>query len=107
MAETDNHAISHKVETGYAAGFVKPDRELDLAYYDVMPPTVRQALDDAPWGISAEAAFHHLRVHGVAAVLREIKESADAFYAAFERETGVPRPTKPLGRGAGVKQWRR
>jgi len=107
MQPPDNHAISRKVEAAYDGGFIKPDPQSDLAWYDALPKVVRQALDDAPWGISSVAAAHHLRAHGVASTLREIKESADAFYATFEAETGVPRPTKPLGKGMGVKTWRR
>ena len=102
-----NHPLSRKVEASYGAGFVAPDPESDLACYDAMPRAVRQALDEAPWDISAVAAYHHLRTHGLASVLREIHESATAFYAAFERETGVPRPMKPIGRGMGKKSFRR
>lgn len=107
MRIPDNHAISYKVQRSYGAGFIKPDPNKDLAYYDSLPRAVREALDDAPWGISAVATATHLRVHGVASTLKEIKESADAFYATFEAETGVPRPTKPIGKGMGVKTWRR
>jgi hypothetical protein len=102
-----NHAVSEKVKAGYGAGFIAPDPSKDLSYYDALPRPVREALDEAPWGISSAAAYHHLRAHGVVSVLREIKESADAFYATFEAETGVARPTKPLGRGMGVKLWKR
>jgi hypothetical protein len=103
--QPDNHAISHRVQTSYKAGFIKPNPDRDLAHYDMLPREVREALDEAPWGIDSVAAFHHLRIHGIASVLREIRESCDGFYAAFERETGIPRPVKPLGRGAGRKQW--
>lgn len=102
--QPDNHPLSSRVQSGYAAGFEKPNPDRDLAHYDTLPRPVREALDDAPWGISAAATSHHLRLHGVASVLREIRESCDAFYAAFERETGIPRPTKPIGRGMGKKQ---
>lgn len=107
MATPDNHAISRKIESSYGAAFIKPDPSKDLAWYDALPRVVRQALDDAPWGISAVATAHFLRTHGLAAVLKEIKASADAFYAAFEAETGVPRPTKPIGKGMGKKSCRR
>jgi hypothetical protein len=102
-----NHAVSQRVISGYPEKFVAPNTERDMAYYDALPFKVREALDDAPWAISTEAAFHHFRLHGLVSVLREIKESNDAFYTAFEQETGVPRPVKPLGKGAGVKLWRR
>jgi hypothetical protein len=102
-----NHGVSRRVETGYAAGFIAPNPDRDMAYYDALPREVRQALDDAPWGISAEAAYHCVRTQGVVHALREVRESVDAFFAAFEAETGVPRPVKPLGRGVGVKSWRR
>lgn len=104
--QSSNHFISNRIEAGYSAGFIKPDPEKDLAYYDMLPRPVREALDDAPWGINAVEAFHHLRLHGVTSVLREIKESCDLFYAAFERETGVPRPLKPIGAGMGKKRIR-
>lgn len=103
-----NHAISERIQEGYdKAGFVPPNPDRDLAFYDTLPRAVRQALDDAPWGISSEAAYHHLRTHSVVSVLREIRESADAFYVAFEKETGVPRPRKPIGKGMGKKAWKR
>ncbi len=101
----DNHPLSQRVQTSYAAGFVKPDPGRDLAHYDGLPRVVREALDEAPWGISAVAACHHLRTHGLVSVLREIRESCDGFYAAFEKETGVPRPMKPIGKGMGRKAW--
>lgn len=104
---SDNHLISRRVETSYRAGFVPPNPSRDLDAYDRLPQSVRQALDDAPWGIDAVAALHHLRLHGIASVLREIKESCDAFYAAFERETGVPRPHGPLVRDPGRRRCRR
>lgn len=103
----DNHPLTARVKTSYAAGFIAPNPDRDLAHYDALPQSIRRALDDAPWGISAEAAYHVLRTHGLVHALREIKESADAFYTAFEAETGVAKPTKPLGKGAGVKLWRR
>lgn len=103
----NNHPLSTRVQSSYDAGFVKPDPETDLAHYDTLPSVVREALDDAPWGISSVAAWHHLRTHGLASVLREIRESCDGFYAAFEKETGVPRPLKPIGKGMGVKLCRR
>lgn len=103
-----NHAISERLIASYdKAGFVAPNAERDMAYYDALPRQVREAMDEAPWAISTEAAYHCVRTHGLALALKEIRESADAFYAAFEAETGVPRPRKALGGGAGVKLWRR
>lgn len=98
---------NHPAVSGYRAGFVPPDIEKDLSHYDALPWAVKAALDDAPWSISAAAAYHHIRAHGLVSVLREIKESADAFYLAFERETGIPRPIKPIGKGMGSRMQRR
>lgn len=83
---------NHKPVTGYSAGFVKPDPIRDLAAYDGLPRPVRRALDDAPLAISAVAAADYYKTHGTMAVMREIRESADEFYAACEKQTGVPRP---------------
>lgn len=107
MTNLGNHAISDRVVSGYPEKFVAPNLERDMAYYDALPFQVRQALDDAPWSISTKAAFDHFRAHGLVSVLREIRESADAFFATFEAETGVARPRKPIGKGMGVKLWRR
>ena len=96
---------NHLPVQGYEAGFVKPDPSRDLAAYDQLPWPVKEALDEAPLAISAVAALHHIRLFGVASVLREIRESADEFYVAAERETGVGRPRKPLG--GWKRQFRR
>ena len=99
----DNHKPVH----GYQAGFIKPDPHRDIAAYDQLPLPVRQALDDAPLAISSVAALHHLRAHGLVSVLREIRESADDFYAACEAETKVPRPRTPLVVDKGRRRCRR
>jgi hypothetical protein len=90
MAE--NHALSK----GYAAGFVKPNPARDLAAFDLLPQAVRRALDDAPFAISAVAALKACHAGGVAHALREVEASAEAWLAACEKETGVPRPVVPL-----------
>ena len=107
MPDPGNHAVSTRVKTGYAAGFVAPDVDRDMAYYDALPRQIREALDDAPWAISTKAAWNYFRIHGLVQTLREIRESGDAFFVAFEAETGVARPRKPIGKGMGVKRWRR
>jgi hypothetical protein len=95
---------NHKPVQGYQAGFIKPDPHADIAAYDRLPLVVKEALDDAPLAISSVAALHHLRAHGIVSVLREIRESADEFYDAAASETGIPRPTKPIGKGMGRKK---
>jgi hypothetical protein len=98
---------NHLTRAGFAAKLVPPDPGSDLAAYDRLPAAVKRALDDAPLAISAVHAFHHLRAHGLVSVLREIKESADLFYAAAERETGVMCSRTPIERVPGRKQCRR
>jgi hypothetical protein len=98
---------NHKPVAGYKQGFVKPDAARDLAAVDQLPVAVKQALDDAPFAISAVAAMHHMRAHGLVSVMREIRESADEFYTAAERETGVPKPVGVLVRDAGRRRCRR
>lgn len=95
---------NHVPVQGYSKGFVKPDPVRDLAAVDQLPVAVKQALDDAPFAISAVAAMHHLRAHGLVSVLREIRESADDFFAAAERETGIPRPRGDLVRDIGRRR---
>lgn len=107
MPQTNPHSHNHLTRAGFAAKLVPPNPDDDLAAYDKLPPTVRRALDDAPLAISARHALWHLMAHGLVSVLREIRESADLFYAAAERETGVPRPMTPLVRDPGRKRCRR
>ena len=96
---------NHQRVDGYAPGFVKPDPKRDLAAYDQLPGPLRRALDDCPASVCAVAALAYYKKHGVMAALREIGETADLFYALYEKETGVPRPVKPLG--SGRKRCRR
>lgn len=103
MAQAHNHLT----RAGFAAKLVPPNPSADLSSYDRLPLAVKQALDDAPLAISAVHAAHHLRAHGLISVLREIRESADEFYAAAERETGVPRPGGPLVCDPGRRRCRR
>lgn len=91
----DNHPRAQ----GYQHGFVKPDPIRDLAAYDQLPRPLRRALDDAPAAICAVATLAHYRQHGVMSTMKEVRETHDAFYAAYETETGVARPIKPLGTG--------
>ena len=98
---------NHKPVAGYRKGFVKPDAVRDLWAVDQLPVAVKQALDDAPFAISAVAALHHMRAHGLVSVLREIRESADDFFVAAERETGVARPVGPLVADRGRRRCRR
>lgn len=98
---------NHLTRPGFAAKLVPPNPNSDLAAYDKLPSTVKRALDDAPLAISATHALWHLQAHGLVSVLREIRESADDFYAAAEKETGVPKPTTPLVRDPGRKRCRR
>lgn len=88
----ENHAFSK----GYDRGFVKPDPARDMAAFDLLPRTVRRALDDAPFAISAVAALKVCYAGGTAHALREVEASAEAWQAACEKETGVPRPVVPL-----------
>jgi hypothetical protein len=97
---------NHLTRPDFAVKLVAPDPSGDLAAYDKLPAAVKRALDDAPLAISAVHALHHLRAHGLVSVLREIKESADLFYSAAERETGVPRPIGTLERVPGRKRCR-
>lgn len=90
MAE--NHALSK----GYAFGFAKPDPARDMAAFDLLPRAVRRALDEAPFAISAVAALKVCYARGIAYALREVEASVEAWQAACERETGVPRPVAPL-----------
>lgn len=98
---------NHLTQSGFAAKLVPPNPSDDLAAYDKLPPAVKRALDDAPLAISAQHALWHLMAHGLVSVLREIRESCDIFYAAAEKETGVPRPKTTLERDPGRKRWRR
>lgn len=103
----DNLPVTLRVEKAYKGRFVHPERNRDLEYFDALPQQVREAIADSPWGISSEDAYHFLRTHGLVQTLREVNATADAFFVAFEADTGVPRPVKPIGRGMGVKRWRR
>ena len=96
-----SHA-NHAPVSGYQAGFVRPNPEADLAAFDQLPRSVRRALDDAPFAISAVAALEVYRGQGRLKALSEIKASAREYLASCEKETGVPRPRKPLG--SGVKR---
>jgi hypothetical protein len=102
--EINNHAVSRAVTAAYKKGFEAPNIEQDMRYYDMLPWPIKKALDDAPWTISTKATYHYLRTHGVVSCMREIQDSVDQFYAAFEKETGVPRPRKPLGTGQKRKR---
>ena len=104
MTATGNHSVSRKVQASYSEKIEAPDLERDMYFYDLLPWSIKQALDDAPWTISTKAAYHYLRIHGPVACLREIEDSANQFYAAFEKETGIPRPKKPLGSGQKRKK---
>lgn len=90
---------NHPRTDGYQHGFVKPNPAKDLAAYDQLPRPLRRALDDAPAAICAVATLAHYRRHGAMSTMKEIRETADAFFAAYEAETGVTRPMKPLGTG--------
>ena len=87
---------NHTVVRGYEPGFVEAHPKSDLEAYDRLPAVVRQALDHAPLPLSAVAAARVFRKEGEIAVLREISASADAWFAACEAETGVPRPRGEL-----------
>jgi len=88
--------VNHRPVEGYSGGFVSVDPVKDLAAFDRLPPSVRRALDDAPFAISAQSAFDVWKKDGWRAALREVKASGDEWLAKCERETGVPRPRKPL-----------
>lgn len=90
--QPDNHAA----HSGYKHGFVRPNPARDLAAYDQLPRPIRRALDDAPAAICAVATLEHYRKNGAMSTIKEIRETVDGFYAAYEIETGVPRPKKPL-----------
>ena len=90
---------NHAAVAGYQPGFVKPDPIADLAAFDLLPRSVRRALDDAPFAISAVAALDVYRTLGRRKALSEITASARDYLEACEKQTGVPRPKKPLGVG--------
>lgn len=84
--------VNHRPVEGYSSGFVSSGPAADLAAFDRLPPTARRALDEAPFAISAVAAFECWKEHGYHALMREIKASVDEWLAACEKETGIPRP---------------
>lgn len=90
--------VNHQPVKGYTAGFVRPNPTRDLAAYDQLPAPARRALDEAPFAISAVEALEVYRAVGIMAVMREIKESANQYFAACEAATGVLRPTGTLVR---------
>jgi hypothetical protein len=89
---------NHQPVKGYSKGFVPSNPARELAAYDELPAPARRALDAAPMAFSAVEALEVYRKEGIMALMREIKVSEDLAYAAFEAETGVPRPTGELKR---------
>jgi hypothetical protein len=71
---------------GYVAGFVAPNPSRDMKAFDLLPETVQKALREAPFNISAPAAYVEYVRNGEGKVLAEIAESVDLWLAACERE---------------------
>lgn len=98
---------NHNPVKTYTHGFVAPNPVRDLEAYDKLPRTVRRLIDECPAAICAVHTARFYKANGLAAVRREIRATADLFYEAYAKETGVPRPTKPIGKGMGKKRWLR
>ena len=81
-----------------ALEFRRDSRRADLEAYDALPRPLRVAIAEAPLLLAATHALEHYEGHGVMSTLREIEESERLFYAACERETGIPAPSVPLAR---------
>jgi hypothetical protein len=69
--------------------------QLEMRAYDMLPPTLRRAVDEAPYSMSSEAVLTiHLK-NGWQAALKEIKASAAGFVGAKEW-----RPISRIGHGS-------
>ena len=67
---------------GYGTRFTTA--QLEMRAYDMLPPSLRRAVDEAPYSMSSEAVLTiHLK-KGWQAALKEIKASAAGFVGAEE-----------------------
>jgi hypothetical protein len=86
---------------GYGTQPTTSQRE--MAAFDLLPPTLRRALDDAPYSMSSEYVLTYHREKGWKAALKEIEKSS-AGYVGQERwqpmTTGFSSTSSRVGRRA-------
>ena len=73
---------NYGAKPGYGTRFTTP--QLEMRAYDMLPMTLRRAVDDAPYSMSSEVVLTiHLK-SGWQAALKEIKASAAGFVGGDE-----------------------
>lgn len=68
---------NYQRKAGYGMRLTTPQRE--MAAYDMLPKTLRRAVDEAPYSMSSEAVLTIHKDKGHLAALKEIKASAAGF----------------------------
>lgn len=67
-------------QKGYGIRLTTSQRE--MAAFDMLPPTLRQAVNDAPYSMSSEWVLTYHRDKGWKATLREIDKSSAGYVGA-------------------------